>query len=226
MLDWATRTERITMLPGSTSLGCSITRGGFVRGEWVTARPACGDWTPPWTAAVAAQDPDIIVVLTGPFDVSDRLLAGDTQWRAPGDPVYDEFLEDEMLAAADLLLDTDATVVWLTSPHILRTQYPDDPGNEPARMDRYNEILRKVVKQRPAIHLIDLERFVERWRGGEYDPALRPDGVHFTRESANLYVAPWLGDALLDLPRRADEPRSTSNKTSAASNTAASQPTK
>jgi peptidoglycan/LPS O-acetylase OafA/YrhL len=193
----------IVSVDGSVGLGCGITRGGQVRFEG-TVRPArsdCGDWAQTWPAALVASRPDVAVVEVGPFDVADRLLAGDSQWRAPGDPIYDAYLHSEMLQAADVFLTRGIRLVWLTSPDI-DDQVALPPGvtgpeNDPARMARFNMILRTVAAERPGSTVVDLSAWVRSWPGGPFDPALRPDGVHFSTDSATADAAPWLVPLLL-----------------------------
>lgn len=201
---------------GNVGLGCGITRGGQVRFEG-TIRPArsdCGDWAQTWPAALTAARPDVAVVEVGPFDVADRLLAGGSQWQAPGDPIYDSYLKSEMLQAADVFLTRGIHLVWLTSPDIDdQADLPPGvtgPENDPARMTRFNMILRAVAAERPGLSVVDLSGWVQRWPGGPFDPALRPDGVHFSTTSAATDVAPWLTPLILRTaglsgPRTGDE---------------------
>jgi hypothetical protein len=104
-----------------------------------------------------------------------------------------------MLAAVDLFVARGVTPIWLTSPRIdpsLSTA-ADDPAGDPARMRRFNAILTRVAQQRPALRVVDLARWIERWPGGEFDAALRPDGVHFDETMAANDVSPWLSRAIL-----------------------------
>ena len=53
-----------------------------------------------------------------------------------------------------------------------------DPTSDPARVKRFNEILREVARERPELHLVDFAKWMEQRPGGVLDPTLRPDGVH------------------------------------------------
>jgi len=193
----------IITVNGSVGLGCGITRGGLVRFE-DTVRPAradCGDWAQTWPAAIDAARPQIAVIEVGPFDVADRMLAGDSQWRAPGDPIYDAYLKSEMLQATDIFLSRGLRTIWLTSPEI--DDQPDlppgvtGPENDPARTEQFNALVREVATGQPGLSVIDLANWVQHWPGGVFDPALRPDGVHFSTTTAANDVAPWLGPLIL-----------------------------
>ena len=186
---------QIQIVDSAVYYGCGLTRDGSFRHAGVV-RPlnGCGDLATQWNRALDAQAADIALIQVGPIEVDDHLLPGDSVWRAPGDPVFDTYLQQQMLAAVDLVLAHGVTPVWVTSPAI---EPPDaDVSRDPARMDRFNELLRDVARVRPGMRIVDLARFVEAWPGGEFDPVLRPDGVHFEPGAVNASVAPWLVSAI------------------------------
>ena len=106
---------------------------------------------------------------------------------------------------ADLLLDDGVYVVWVAAPHLdvgrmqetrrPRARYPE---SDPARIDRFNEIIREVVNARDGAVVVELGEFLKQQPGGEMDATyeapdgaeqpLRPDGVHFDEDSA-VYLA-------------------------------------
>jgi hypothetical protein len=62
-------------------------------------------------------------------------------------------------------------------------------------MDRLNEILREAATLRPGVvQLLDLQGWL-RQEGGEDDPAVRPDGVHFADDRVQI-VGAWLATEL------------------------------
>jgi peptidoglycan/LPS O-acetylase OafA/YrhL len=183
---------------------CGISRGGFRRSETTRERvPAeCDEWGTRYFEAVFASSADMVVMHTGLWDVSDRQLAGDQTWRAPGDPVYDEYLRSEISQATDLLHSNGVErVVWLLTPHV-------DPGREPGqgakgfltsdqtRIDRLNDILREVASTRDFVVVLDYAEQARAWPGGEFDDSYRPDGVTLSPAGADA-VADWLGPQLL-----------------------------
>lgn len=207
---WA-KTNGAAALDGAgTRLGCGIGRGGRVRtaqyGEGPT-NPECDAWPTRWPAVLTKRPADVAVIMVGPWDITDRVIPNDDQWRAPGDPVYDQYLKGEMEAAVDLLSSRVGMVVWLTNP-LLDFGRADDPPpatpypvSDPARTHRYNEILHEVAAERPALHVVDLAAWMRTLPGGELDPNIRPDGVHFSKPGA-VEVAGWLGPELLGLVGR------------------------
>jgi peptidoglycan/LPS O-acetylase OafA/YrhL len=208
---WGKETEDL-VLPGTVGdlLGCGVSRGGErrSRGRSTVAPEGCDDWAETVPGQVASLREkfgrlEFAIVQTGPWDVADRILPGDDTWREPGDPVYDGYLDRELSTAADLFLDQGLVVVWLLAPHIdvgRNEEPPPDPPyaeSDPERMDRLNAMIERIADERQGVVTVDLGGHLRELPGGEMDADLRPDGVHFTVETATE-VADWLGPAVLD----------------------------
>jgi len=204
---WGNQTGALRVVGKDAGLGCPIARGGEIK---YMDRPPfdpfekCGDWGVDWAGIVDQTRPDVAVIVDAPFDIADRLLPGDTQWRAIGDPVFDQYLESELLAATDLFLARGIKVVWVNTPLMeaghwdaVKSQYPE---NDPARVRRFNRMLGEIAAVRPGVTMIDLRSWLRQTPGGENNWDLRPDGVHFT-EGAAVMVAGWLGPAILNAVR-------------------------
>jgi hypothetical protein len=192
---------------GFTQLGCGIGRGGERRsGPRLEVIPdGCNNWAQTWKTYIDANKPNIAVVQVGPWEVVDRKLAGDDQWRAPGDPVYDDYLLKEMIAAVDVLSAQGAEVIWLTSPPIKpgvgdgeHVQFARGQGEDPARMARFDQLIAALPRERPGrVHVLDLAGWLK--ASGE-DERLRPDGVHLGMNGENAEVAKrWLLQAIVDV---------------------------
>lgn len=200
--EWGLASEELAVVRGSAELGCGIVHRGEIdrAGATTSFAPQC-DWPRVWAEQLASR-PDVAVVQTGPADVADHRLPGDDAWRGPGDPTYDAALLAEMVAAVDVLSSRGATVVWLTSPVVDRDRWassgsePDDGSAEPARMERYNELVRRAAVARPALRVVDLAAWVASLPA-DVDARLRPDGVHFARD-AGAEVGRWIGPAILE----------------------------
>ena len=201
---WGADTGRLQIVAGVTPLGCGIGRGGERRDRGVAREiPAnCEDWPTAWSDDLAGKGAATAVILDGEWDVADRLLPGDTVWRHIGDPVYDTYLRKELLAAVDLLRGQRLRVVVLTCPRLDVGQGDPDPPttpypeSDPARVAALNQMWRDVAAARPGVQIVDLAGHLASLPGGEMDPALRPDGVHFT-EASGRQVADWLGPAIV-----------------------------
>jgi peptidoglycan/LPS O-acetylase OafA/YrhL len=201
---WARDTGRMQLLFGDTPLGCSVARGGdrrFQGGEGPT-NAQCDTWEVRWPQELAQNPVDIAIVQEGPWEVADRKIPGDDRWRHLGDPTLDSYVRNEMLAAVDLLLRHAKVVVWLTSPDIradvtmpIAPTQPL-PENDARRMARYNELVREVAAARPNVHVVDLSAYLASLPGGELDPQLRPDGIHFSNDTTHT-VAPWIAEQVL-----------------------------
>jgi hypothetical protein len=146
-------------------------------------------------------------MMFGIWDVADRQLDGDTKWRSIGDPLYEQFLRHEIAQTIDILQGQGSTVVLLTSPPI-QTGISEQlagpfPEADPARMARLNEIMVEVAATRPRTRVLDLAGYMASRPQGALDLAERPDGIHWTPNSARE-LADWLGPQLVKVAR--DEP--------------------
>lgn len=191
---------------GFSGLGCSVIRTDQRRTPGVGVEDSdanCNDWENVWKQRLDAGRPDIALVQVGPWEIVDRKLPGDDEWRGPGDPEFDDFLFSEMTHAVDVLSSDGGIVVWLTAPRPGGASTKKDPSWDPAeRMDRFNELVNELPKARPGkVTVVDLAGWVNTLTPAE-DARMRPDGVHFntppkpdtSTEAANEF----LGAAVLD----------------------------
>jgi peptidoglycan/LPS O-acetylase OafA/YrhL len=203
---WGNQDGRLVLNADGTQLGCSIgvdgrRRYGPFPAEDVPER--CRDWRHIWADLAERTRADVALVMAGPFDVTDRQLPGDTVWRAPGDPVYDAYLHQQLLDVIDLFHGLGVQVAFVASPHIelgaadVPPPAKPYPVSDPARMDRWNALVREAAAERPGTVVLDLPAHLASLPGGEMDPRLRPDGVHFTLDTTRE-VGGWLGPQLLE----------------------------
>ena len=208
MFRWGNQTGALRLVGSDVGLSCSIARAGLVR--YADRAPndpkgTCGDWGADWVRVAELNRPDVAVIMAGPIDLADRQLPGEEEFRAIGDPVYNQYLESEMLAATDLWLSRGIQVVWVTTPriesgHDLPPHAPF-PESDPDRMRGYNRMLRDVARQRPGVHVVDFRTYLRQQPGGELDWSQRPDGVHFANGVVEPIVAGWLAPAILSAVR-------------------------
>ena len=81
---------------------------------------------------------------------------GDATFQTIGQPAQDAALEQRLTVAVDALLASTPNVVIFASPYLHSERVEKlTPGqqaeNDPARMDRVNEIIRKVADGNPRI---------------------------------------------------------------------------
>jgi peptidoglycan/LPS O-acetylase OafA/YrhL len=192
--------NRSLSVANAGQFGCPLARGGsyqFLR-EIQTFAPTC-DWAPKFPRWVDDQQPDVVVLATGLWEIVDRMLPGDDRWRHLGQPDVDHYELREMLSAIDVLAKQGAHVVLLTYPHVEAGSdqgFQGLPESDPARIDRLNQIVRDAASRRPGVAtVIDLQGWLAQLPGGEMDPAKRDDGIHF-KDSFVPTIGAWLGPQL------------------------------
>jgi peptidoglycan/LPS O-acetylase OafA/YrhL len=158
--------------------------------------PDCRAFRPMLPGFLENNDFDAIVVVMGGKDLSEREIDG--QWRHFGDPVFDEWFRGEVDALADILAVEGVPVLWTAWPHLQiaaandpTSKWQDFDDNDPARVDRLNEIVAEEVGDRPLFQIADVGDWLREQPGGEDSRELRGDGVHFSVEGAERLGA-WL----------------------------------
>jgi peptidoglycan/LPS O-acetylase OafA/YrhL len=179
-------------------LGCGIVQGGSYRyfGQVTAQRAICDTWPTRWAGLVDRNDPDVVVVLVGRWEVMDRMRAG--RWVHIGDPAFDQELRNDLDQAVTVLSRKGATVAFATAPYYLRGEAPDGsryPEDDPARVDAFNVLVRSVAAaHRDRATVIDLN--ARTGPDGVYTRVvngvvMRSDGVHFTPQGGKA-LAPWM----------------------------------
>jgi peptidoglycan/LPS O-acetylase OafA/YrhL len=206
LLDVDSTTGEVVVVPGRMVLGCGLVRAPAMRtlGELYPLTTTCSTWPDLWPAILTKSDPDIAVVLYGPWDASDHQLEGSDEWVAVGHPAYDELARSEIRRALDVLTAEVELVVWLSSPPIDQNRGqlnpPNDPASQPERIERWNELVRTEIEGYPGDRavMVDLNAWFHALPNGPFDETLRPDGVHVTESQAPI-VGRWLADEILAL---------------------------
>lgn len=197
--------RRDVVAVNAAQLGCAVARGGSYRylRDIQGFGPNC-EWAETFPRFLADQDPDVVLLSSGIWEVVDRRLPGDNRFRSIGDPGVDRYLLREWLSAVDTLAADGATVVLATYPHFragLDQGFSDLPESDPARVDRLNEIIREVASLRPGVTtVLDVQAWLAEQPGGEHDTAKRDDGLHFSDDYAPT-IAAWMGPQLLQIAR-------------------------
>lgn len=193
------------VVSNSGQFGCPIARNGLYRflGQTNEFVPKC-DWAEFFPRFLAEENPDVVMLQTGIWEVVDRILRGDRKWRHLGEPMVDRYFEAELLSAIDTLGATGATVALITYPHIdsgANQGFSDLPESDPARIDRLNDLLRDAARLRPGVAVvIDFQSWLAGQPGGELDTAKRKDGIHFFDEYYPK-IGEWLGPQLVQVAR-------------------------
>lgn len=195
---------RVGEVPGKTRLGCGVVLAERAKGVDGTVGPiaeVCNHWPEEWAAQIAANRPDVAVVMAGPWETFDFQFAGVDGWHHLGDPVADEQARALLQQAVDELSADGARVALVTTSHVDRRKPGPGPCACPDRLDRWNELLREVADANPdKASIIDLEGWLTSV-GTVEDEHLRLDGVHFSEATAAEVSQRWLIDQVLALPR-------------------------
>ena len=184
-----------------TIIGCSIVRAGPYRysGKTLEQKPECDDWPARWAQQVRRDYPRVVLLIIGRWETVDRVNEG--RWTHIGNPTFDGYLTTELTRALDVLGSTGARVVVTTAPYSRYGEKSDGslyPEDQPARVDRWNALLRRVAAQRPGVTVLDLNKKLGPTGGytAKVDGIkVRSDGVHLTREGV-AWLTPWLTEAL------------------------------
>lgn len=189
-----------------TQYGCPIARGGYFRfmREVDEFSPGC-EWNDRFANLVVQEQPHVVVISTGVWEVVDRRLPGDAEFRHLGTELLDNYFLVELVSAIDLVASQGANVVLLTQPPHqvgLRAGYSGLPESDPVRIHRLNELLYLAQSLRPdRVTVIDFAAHVHAVEGDQVDPQSRPDGLHFS-EAQLTDFAHWLTPQLVDVATR------------------------
>lgn len=200
---WDDTHSDVRMVEGWANLGCSITSPGEVRsqGKSSPTPEQCVDWLDEWRATVGKTSPDIAFVQFGPWEVYELKPAGISDFHVIGHAELDAIMARNLAAGLEVLLAGSRIVAVATSPYIergrLNGRSPERafPESERSRMDRLNQIIRDVARRYERVAVIDLAGFIA---AREDDARLRPDGVHFTADTA-VELSGLLGPTLASL---------------------------
>ena len=185
---------------GHIRLGCGLVRVDALRtnGETFDVAERCDRMHANWSRVLGSARPDVAVVLFGPWDVSDHVLDGRSEWSSIGQPDDDERARAELREASDLLARRVPLVIWLTSPP-MGGDHGDHPDHR-ERMERWNQLVVEAARDHPSgrVFSMDLAGWFDGLPGGAFDTAIRPDGVHIADDHAAV-VGAWLSGEILDV---------------------------
>ena len=199
--DW--EIEHGVFLVPSPGVGCGI--GSDTRIEYLgvesDGRSGCAEWRDALPTIVAKLKPNVVVVVGGTADLSNRVLPGTSTWSHVGKPDFDTWLRSEMESFVDVVAATDAEVIWFTNPSVDppyiagETGVPPFDEASPERTERYNELIREVADGDERVTFADFAAAVRAHPGGEFEPRMRPDGAHINLKYAPELVE-WIDDAI------------------------------
>jgi peptidoglycan/LPS O-acetylase OafA/YrhL len=199
------------------AIGCDLVWNQMVnsQGQTSTAAGGCKNWPTIWPGLVQEFHPDVVAVLLGRFEYSDRLING--HWYTVGQPAWDKMITGQMEQAIRLLSADGARVAMLTLPYVLQTT--DAPNgqpwdiNQPSRTQAWNNDVQRAAAAFPGVaSVVDLNAMVD--PGGKYTSYIDgirvrdQDNEHFS-PAGGLFLRPYLLPPLVSLGRQRALQRST-----------------
>ena len=195
-------------------LGCGVTDGAEYEEKGVDAPMAAQcrgapprlQWPRLWKADIAKDDPNVVMILAGRWEVSNRSYEG--HWTNIENPTYAAYVQRELRYAVRVAGSDGASVVLLTAPCY---DTGEQPGGQPwpedsrARLSIYNDIVREVAASTPGVALLDFNAMA--CPGGRYEEFMGgqqvrlADGIHFTFTGGNVF-APRIWPFIVKLARQ------------------------
>ena len=195
-------------------LGCGVTDGAEYEEKGVDApmaiqcrgAPPRLQWPTLWKADIAKDDPNVVMILAGRWEVSNRTYGG--HWTDIENPTYAAYVQRELRYAVRVAGSGGASVVLLTAPCYDTGEQPDGqpwPEDSRARLSIYNDIVREVAASTPGVALLNFNAMA--CPGGRYEEFMKgqqvrlADGIHFTFTGGNVF-APRIWPFIVKLARQ------------------------
>ncbi len=195
-------------------LGCGITTGAEYQEKGVDApmavqcrgAPPRLQWPALWKADIAKDRPNVVMILAGRWEVSNRTYDG--HWTNIENPTYAAYVRRELHQAVQVAGSGGAKVVLMTAPCYDTGEQPDGqswPEDSRTRLDIYNGIVRQVVASMPGTSLLNFNAMA--CPGGQYEEFMDGrqvrlgDGIHFTFTGGNIF-APKIWPFVVNLGRQ------------------------
>jgi peptidoglycan/LPS O-acetylase OafA/YrhL len=177
-------------------IGCGVLRS--TRYQWHdetapeppqcnSTAPTSSQWPAQWTGDLNQFHPNVVVVLAGRWEVSNRLIGG--RWQHIGQPGFDADLRQSMVEAVQTATSTGALMMFMTSPCFDSGEQNNGqpwPEDSPARLAEYNDMVKQVAAEYPATVQVD-DFGAQLCPGGVYTTSF--DGVQI-RDGDGVHIVP------------------------------------
>jgi peptidoglycan/LPS O-acetylase OafA/YrhL len=160
-------------------------------GEPETDQP----WADQWLSAMNEVKPNVVVLLAGRWEVTDRVYHG--QWTNIFNPVFAAYVKQQLEKASNVVTSTGARMVFLTAACNNEGEQPDGspwPEDNPDRLTVYNRLVREVAAEHPLTDsVVDLNSAA--CPHGQFASSIDGvnirwnDGIHFSITGGE-YLAP------------------------------------
>ena len=199
---WAAAHPEQAQVTIAGQAGCGFVQGGtrvFPQGDQDIS-PECDQYVDEVLAAkVAELQPDVVMMMTTAWDVINQRFEG-TGPEAPMDPEYQRHVQEDFADATQAVLDAGAPqVVWVAEPTVNPIWNPvHSPQEEPERHGVLHDAMADLAAQHPdQVSVAPLAWWIDD-AGLAEDRGARPDGVHFSAETAESIATGWLGPLLVN----------------------------
>lgn len=211
----------VTIIDGSLD-GCGLARGSpiLTGGPPLSVTGPCAPDGPGWPAQyqadVATDHPALSLLVLGPWDLTTRPVDG--QWRAAGQPGYDDYYRGQLISAVRILTAGGGRVAVTTAPEVWTSGpercMPAGAGagaatkncpTEQQRVQALDAVVRQVAAELPGqVQVIDVGHRLS--PHGTFTAAVdrvvvrAADGVHMS-EPGGEWLTPWLVPRLVAAAR-------------------------
>ena len=145
-------------------LGCGVTSGAEYQEKGVDVPmavqclggPSQTQWPALWKADIVKDDPNVVMILAGRWEVSNRTYHG--RWTDIENPAYAAYVRRELTDAVHVAGSGGAAVVLMTAPCYDSGEQPNGepwPEDSRTRLAIYNGIVRDVAAAIPGTSLLD-----------------------------------------------------------------------
>jgi peptidoglycan/LPS O-acetylase OafA/YrhL len=195
-------------------LGCGVVSGAQVQIQGVDDPSAseCNgsrstqQWPQQWESWIQKFDPNVVMVLAGRWEVSNRTYHG--KWTNILHPKFAAYVKRQLEFAVKVAASRGAKVVFLTAPCYDSGEQPNGdpwPADSIQRVKIYNNLLKEVVAQNAGTAtLVNLFSMV--CPNGKYEEFIHnvqvrePDGIHFTIQGG-AFLAPRIWPTVVEAGR-------------------------
>ncbi|MEX1217442.1 MAG: acyltransferase family protein [Acidimicrobiales bacterium] len=186
---------------GGSELGCGLLSSPKVLtfdGSWTEEGNECPDHDDYWTQLIAAQRPEVILVLWGAWDLYARDWGNGAV--VPGDEEFDNRYRDALDKTLAVLSAEGAEVILLTTPCFAPSPGQSaGPQHDVRRVERLGELQRERASSLNAasgsadVSVVDLQSVTcaDGFTSQRDGVSWRPDGVHFSVDGAKV-AANWV----------------------------------
>ena len=204
-LDGWEETNQVTVQP-SPGVGCGIGENTPIKylGVEQDSRPGCTEWRDALGPIVQKFQPNVVIVVGGGADLSDRRIPGVQGWAHIGEPQYDAWLLEQFAMFTDVMTSSGSLLIWFSMPQVDppyvsgETGQPPFTEGDPVRTERYNELIEQFADSDERVLFADLASQVKAHPGGEFESKMRPDRTHIDLKYAPELVE-WIDATIRDL---------------------------